>query len=61
MAVTPQIAVISAGEDNPFGHPHEEVMDRLEGMMETDSIYVTSEDGTVTFTIDGNRLWVETN
>ena len=60
-AVTPQVAVVSAGEDNPFGHPHEEVMDRLEEMVEPGQIYVTSENGTVTFTTDGERLWVETS
>ena len=59
-AVTPQVAVISAGEDNPFGHPHEDVMDRLEGIMAPNNIYVTSENGTVTFTTDGERLWVGT-
>jgi competence protein ComEC len=58
-AVTPQVAVVSAGEDNPFGHPHEEVMNRLEGMVGPGHIYITSENGTVTFTTDGERLWVD--
>jgi competence protein ComEC len=29
-AVNPQIAIISSGEDNPYGHPSPEVLDRLE-------------------------------
>jgi len=59
-AVNPQVAVISAGADNPFGHPGEEVMGRLSESLGEGSIYLTAEDGTVTFTTDGDRLWVET-
>lgn len=28
--ISPQIAVISCGENNPYGHPHEETLERLE-------------------------------
>jgi len=59
-AVAPQVAVISAGADNPFGHPTQEVMDRLEERLDENYIYLTAEDGTITFTTDGKRLWVET-
>ncbi|MBE0415150.1 MAG: DNA internalization-related competence protein ComEC/Rec2 [Dehalococcoidia bacterium] len=59
-AVNPQVAVISVGADNPFGHPSDEVMARLAERLGEDRIYLTSERGTITFTTDGERLWVET-
>ena len=59
-AVDPDAAVISAGEDNPFGHPSDEVMARLMAEVGRDNIFLTSERGTITFTTDGERLWVET-
>jgi len=58
-AVAPQVAVISAGAENPFSHPSSEVMERLEERLDEDRIYLTAGDGTVTFTTDGERLWVE--
>jgi competence protein ComEC len=58
-AVDPQVAVISVGENNLFGHPDEETMDRLGERLSEDKIYLTSQHGTITFTTDGQRLWVE--
>lgn len=55
-AVEPQIAVVSVGENNYFGHPTGEVLATLEGV----EVYRTDEDGTISFTTDGERLWVET-
>jgi competence protein ComEC len=59
-AVDPKVAVISAGADNRFGHPSDDVMARLTERLGDDGIYLTSERGTITFTTDGERLWVET-
>ena len=55
----PQIAVISAGEDNKFGHPSDEVLNRLKKRINQQNIYRTDEHGTIEFITDGERLWVE--
>ena len=53
-AVLPQFAVISAGKDNRYGHPHEEVISALK---DVDAIIVsTSKNGTIIFESDGERL-----
>jgi competence protein ComEC len=44
-AMTPQSAVISVGEDNKFGHPVQEVLDRLKDM----PVWRTDLDGAVKF------------
>jgi len=53
----PQIAVISVGQ-NDFGHPTQEVLDRLSGRLGVNNIYRTDEDSTIEFVTDGRRLWV---
>jgi len=57
-AVDPEVAVISVGEDNPFGHPSPEVMERLIDTLGEDNVYRTDEDGTIEFITDGEKLWV---
>ena len=60
-AVDPELAVISVGEDNDFGHPCQEVLDRLEVHLGGDeAIYRTDQHGTVEVVSDGTRVWVET-
>lgn len=51
--VDPDHAVISAGSDNTYGHPHQEVLDRvtLQGIQ----VAVTME-GRVTYTSDGTTI-----
>ena len=59
-AVGPESAVVSAGADNRYGHPHADVMGRLESVVGDGSIYITSRDGTVEYISDGVGLWVRT-
>lgn len=61
--VNPRVAVISVGEGNPFGHPSDEVTDRLKQKLGEGNIYRTYEPstdkhGTIEFLTDGERLWV---
>jgi len=56
--VRPRLAVISVGEDNPFGHPSNEVLRRLIKQVGSENIYQTDEHGTIEFITDGQRLWV---
>ncbi len=56
--VNPRIAVIQVGADNPFGHPKDEVLNKLEATLGEENIYRTDEDGTVEFITDGEKLWV---
>ncbi|WP_207667215.1 DNA internalization-related competence protein ComEC/Rec2 [Butyrivibrio sp. X503] len=45
----PKLAVISCGVNNTYGHPHEELLDRLES--QNTRIYRTDEMGAVSFTV----------
>jgi beta-lactamase superfamily II metal-dependent hydrolase len=44
--------------DNPFGHPSNEVVGRLEVNLGADNIFRTDEQGTIEFITNGERLWV---
>lgn len=50
-AVKPEVAILSYGEDNKYGHPHAEVMDRLQAI--GSKIYATADLGTITVSTDG--------
>lgn len=52
--VNPKYAVISAGKDNDYGHPHKETMKRLKDSGIT--VYRTDEAGTIICTSDGNNI-----
>ena len=59
--VNPRSAVVSAGRDNRFGHPHAEVMARLESAVGAERVFLTARDGTVEYVSDGETLWVKTH
>jgi competence protein ComEC len=53
-AVQPRVGIISAGEDNPYGHPNAELLERLENAGVR--ILRTDRDGAVHVLTDGARL-----
>jgi competence protein ComEC len=56
-AVSPATAVISAGADNPYGHPHQSVLDSLDAL--GIEVLCTCETGTITFTSDGREIMLQ--
>lgn len=56
-AVSPQVAVASAGAGNSYGHPHERVLADLSVLGCT--CYCTNEQGTIRLVTDGRGLWAE--
>lgn len=56
--VLPCIAIISAGRENQFGHPHRETIDRLKKT--GTEILQTSNCGAITISTDGDDLMCET-
>ena len=59
-AVRPAVAVISAGVDNRFGHPHPETLEALHRHVDAGMVFNTSERGDVRFVTDGKVLYVST-
>jgi len=55
-AVDPSIVIIQVGADNRYGHPHQEVMDRLTGMR----IYRNDHHGDIVLTTDGTNIDIST-
>jgi competence protein ComEC len=56
-AASPEYAVISAGKDNTYGHPHKEVLDVLHKVGA--KIISTAERGTIKFQTDGTELRIK--
>lgn len=57
-AVTPEVALISVGKHNKYGHPAPSVLQRLE--QASVRTYRTDLHGTVTITTNGSQFWTRT-
>lgn len=53
-AADPEWIVVSCGEDNKYGHPHAEFLDRAESLGIT--VYRTDLEGTIVFVSDGRTI-----
>lgn len=53
--VGPSAAIISAGKNNRYGHPHQRVLDVLEKI----PVLETSVAGTISFESDGETFWLK--
>lgn len=67
----PEVAIISVGDGNPYGHPHQEVLNRLDDLPVTQAVYQTERgeenhsgtkvqvaNGTVLIDTDGSQYTV---
>lgn len=53
-SVTPDIAIVSAGQDNKYGHPHVEILKAIEDRDIT--LYRTDLEGTIVLESDGKNI-----
>lgn len=55
-ALSPEIALISCGENNRYGHPHAETIKRLQTV--SAEVYNTVEGGQISFREDRGKVWI---
>lgn len=57
--ISPEIAIISVGEDNSYGHPKQTIINRLDKVGA--KIYRTDQNGTITIICDGKSYNISTS
>jgi competence protein ComEC len=55
-ATAPELAVVSAGADNSYGHPAPEALERLEAL--GSQVHRTDEEGSVTIWVRGEKIGI---
>ena len=55
--IKPELSLISCGKNNRYGHPHTELIERLQ--QSGPNIMITTEAGAITIKTDGERMVVE--
>jgi competence protein ComEC len=58
-SVAPSYAIISAGENNPYGHPHQETIEKL--LAKGVTVYGTFRSGTIIASTDGTSVVFQGN
>ena len=56
--MNPSVALISVDEDNEYGHPHKETMEKLQKA--NIKTYITRDVGSIVITSDGKTIKVTT-
>ncbi len=59
-ATSPNLVTIGVGRPSRFGHPHRDVVKRLEALSPKPEIYRTDHHGAITVTVNNNKILVET-
>lgn len=57
--INPDIALISAGRNNKYGHPHTETIERLENHIPSPCIHRTDESGQITIKFNNDTVIIE--
>ena len=60
-AVRPDVAAVSAGAGNPFGHPDDGTLERLARVVGPDGVFRTDHNGQIVVETDGDTIRVRTS
>lgn len=57
--VSPMFAVVSVGAENRFGHPSQDVLERLVQAVGNEGVFLTADSGTIELSTNGKKLWID--